>query len=151
MVTTKWILGVHAEDLADAYAIRREVFIREQGIAEEIEMDGTDASALHVVVYWDGTPAATGRLLVTRDAFMLGRLAVLPAFRGKKLGDLTVRLLVRMAFSMGGTRQHCHAQIPARGFWERMGFVAEGDIYEEAGIPHINMYHEGDVTGACSA
>jgi predicted GNAT family N-acyltransferase len=50
---------------------------------------------------------------------------------------------------MGGERQIVHAQVRARGFYEKMGFIAEGDVYQDAGIPHITMVHEGDVEGCC--
>jgi len=150
MIKTELILGVNESDLTDVRAIRHSVFCEEQQIPESIEIDGLDASSVHVLVYVSDTPAATGRLLITTDEFTIGRVAVLPQFRGKRLGDLVVRLLIRTAFDMGGERQVAHAQLPVRGFYEKLGFVAQGEVYEEAGIPHITMVHEGDVYGKCS-
>ena len=148
MITSEWILGINEQDLKDVRAIRHAVFCEEQKISESIEQDGLDPSAVHVLTYMDGIPAATGRLLVG-DEFTIGRVAVLPEYRGKHLGDLVVRLLIRTAFNMGGERQVAHVQLPVHGFYEKLGFIAQGEIYEEAGIPHITMIHEGDISGTC--
>jgi len=149
MVTSELILGINEEELTEVRAIRRAVFCEEQQIDEAIEIDGLDPSAVHVLVSVNKMPAATGRLLVMKDGFFIGRVAVLPKFRKKRLGDLAVRLLIRAAYDMGGQQQWIHAQLSVRGFYEKLGFTPVGDIYEEAGIPHITMVHEGDVTGTC--
>lgn len=149
MIETVWTFG--NENLTDAHAIRRVVFIEEQHIDEADELDGTDAACLHLVVYDEGVPAATGRVMVGREAFVIGRIAVLPAYRGRKLGALTVRLLIHACTQMGGDQQIVHAQISARGFYEKLGFTAIGDVYEDAGIPHITMTHNGgcEDCGSC--
>jgi len=149
MITTEWILGINEEDLAEVRAIRQAVFCGEQQIDESIEKDDLDESAVHVLVNYNGTPAATGRLLIMADEFSIGRVAVLPQFRGKHLGDLAMRLLIRTAYDMGAQQQWVHAQLSVRGFYDKLGFVPHGDIYEEAGIPHITMVHEGDILGKC--
>jgi len=151
MVSSEWILGINESDLKEVRAIRHAVFCQEQQIAESIEQDGLDASAIHVLVSADGTPAATGRLLVTTEDFTIGRIAVLPQFRGKKLGDFVVRLLIRTAFDMGSERQVVHSQLPVAGFYEKLGFVRIGETYEEAGITHITMERFGDIFGICDA
>jgi len=149
MIATEWILGINKADLTDVHAIRNAVFCEEQQIDESIERDELDPSAIHVLVSYDDIPAATGRLLVMTEQFTIGRVAVLPQFRGKGLGDLVVRLLIRAAYNMGVRQQWAHVQLPVRGFYEKLGFVPHGEIYEEAGIPHITMVHEGDVHGSC--
>jgi len=149
MITTELILGINEPDLTEVRAIRKAVFCEEQQISESVEIDGLDVSAIHILASFNDTPAATGRLLVMNDEFSIGRVAVLPEFRGKRLGDLVVRLLIRTAYDMGGRQQWIHAQLPVRGFYEKLGFTPVGDIYEEAGIPHITMVHEGDITGTC--
>lgn len=151
MISTEWILGINEADLAEIRAIRHAVFCKEQQIDEAIERDGLDPAAIHLLISCEGSPAATGRLLVMTDQFTIGRIAVLPQFRKKRLGDLAVRLLIRTAYDMGGEQQWVHAQLPVRGFYEKLGFTAQGEIYEEAGIPHINMLHEGDITGTCKS
>ena len=147
MITSELILGIEGVDLSEVHAIRHKVFCEEQSVPEKIEKDGLDASAVHVLSYVNGTPAATGRLLVPE--FIIGRIAVLPQFRGIGLGDLVVRLLIRAAFDMGGEQQVVHSQVQVQGFYEKLGFVPRGEVYEEAGIPHITMIREGDIFGTC--
>jgi len=148
MITTQILLGVNEDDLKEVRAIRHTVFCVEQQIDENIEKDGCDPSAVHVLVCCDNLPAATGRLLV-QDEFIIGRVAVLPEYRGRRIGDLVVRLLIRTAYEMGGEQQVAHVQLGVKGFYDKLGFKAVGDIYEEAGIEHITMVHNGDVAGKC--
>lgn len=152
MIQTRWIHG--EDDLTDAYDIRRKVFIEEQGVSEEEEMDGTDGLSVHLVVYGgnamqENIPVACGRILVENGLYTLGRIAVLKEHRGKGYGDLVVRMLIRKAFDSGAEVQYIHSQLHARSFYEKLGFIAYGEEYEEAGIPHISMKHEGDVSGKC--
>lgn len=148
MITTSWFFG--GDGLDDAHMIRRKVFIGEQGISEADEMDGTDGACAHLVAYDDGgAPAATGRVMVTRDEYIIGRVAVLPEYRNQGYGLLVMQTLIRACFVMGGEQQVVHAQLAARGFYEKLGFTVRGNIYEEAGIPHIAMVHHGDCETAC--
>lgn len=147
MITTAWFFG--ELDLQDAHIIRRKVFIEEQNIAEEIEMDGTDKSCIHLVAYEADEPIATGRIRISREEFSIGRVAVLPEHRGKHYGILIMQTLIHACFTMGGERQVVHAQLPVRGFYEKLGFTAYGDVYEEAGIPHISMERFGDSRKLC--
>jgi len=147
MIRTKWFTG--AAELSDAHNIRRAVFINEQGVSEAQEMDGTDAGAIHLVAYDGAKPVATGRILIENELYLLGRIAVLKEVRGQGYGDFVMRLLIRRAFELGGTRQTVHAQLQAKGFYETLGFRATGAEYEEAGIPHVAMEREGDIAGPC--
>ena len=153
MIRAELILGTNEEDMQKALSIRREVFCQEQNVPEDLEADGLDSSAFHVLVYYEGNPAATGRLTVmTGDStlkYVIGRVAVLPQYRGQRLGDLAVRLLIRTAYTMGGEEQLVHSQVPAVGFYEKLGFVTKSEVYEEAGIPHVTMVREGDIFGTC--
>ena len=147
MITTEWHTG--DKDLHEIHAIRRAVFMEEQGVSEEDEMDGTDAGAIHLLVCDGGVPVATGRLLIDGDIYTLGRIAVIKERRGKGYGDFTVRLLIRRAYELGGNEQRLHSQSHAVGFYEKLGFVAETDEYMEAGIPHVGMVRCGDIGGEC--
>jgi len=147
MITTEWFAG--DGDLTDVHMIRRNVFIKEQGVSEEEEMDGTDMEAIHLLVRDGGTPVATGRVIIMDDKFYIGRVAVLKEHRGKKYGDFMMRLLIRKAYDMGGAEQHLHAQTQARGFYEKLGFKAVSGEYMEANIPHVDMIRYGDVEGTC--
>ena len=126
------------DDLADAYQIRTKVFIEEQHVPVELEIDDIDAITDHIVVYKDGSPVATGRI-VWDEPVSLGRIAVLAEQRGTGLGAVVVTHLLEKVFSRGYKNVHIHAQTHARGFYERLGFTAYGEEYDDAGIPHISM------------
>lgn len=147
MITTTWFFG--DQDLTDAHYIRRKVFIEEQNINEAVEMDGTDNACMHLVAYDEGVPAATGRIMITTDEFLIGRVAVLPAFRKRNYGVLVMQVLIHACFQMGAEKQTVHAQISAQPFYEKLGFYPVGEVYEEAGIPHICMEHQGDSEVLC--
>jgi predicted GNAT family N-acyltransferase len=120
-----------------ARAVRFAVFIEEQGIPAALELDEHDAQATHAVAFdASGKPLATGRLLP--DAH-IGRMAVLATERGKGLGVSILRSLVAMAAGRGDSAVRLHAQTSAIGFYVREGFVAQGEVYLEAGIPHQDM------------
>ena len=122
------------------YSIREKVFIEEQGVDTYIEKDQYDQSADHVVVYEDNLPVGTGRLIEINGEYLIGRIAVLKEHRGKKYGDLIVRVLVNQGFKKGAERIVLHSQLTALAFYEKIGFKAEGPVYEEASILHQNMY-----------
>ncbi|MCL2664005.1 MAG: GNAT family N-acetyltransferase [Defluviitaleaceae bacterium] len=147
MITMEWFMG--DENLADAHYIRRKVFVEEQQISESDEYDGTDGSCVHLVVYDGGAPAGTGRIMITDKDFHIGRVAVLREHRGRGLGVLVMRVLIRAACGMGGERQVLHSQVSAKGFYEKLSFKAVGEIFYEAGIPHIEMEHFGDICVKC--
>lgn len=147
MITTKWSNG--ESDLKDVHFIRREVFINEQGVSEEEEMDNTDAGAIHLVAYDGERPVATGRILMQDGICLLGRIAVLKEERRKKYGDLIMRMLIRKAYGMGQKTQYIHAQLQAVPFYRTLGFTAFGEEYLDAGIPHISMSRDGDIGGEC--
>lgn len=148
MVSTKWFDGAK-DDLSDSYKIRRKVFIEEQKIDESLEFNGSDQNALTLVIYEKDIPVATGRIITIEGLKYIGRIAVLKEVRGQNYGDLLVRMLIRKAFEMGADKQFVHAQISARGFYEKIGFKAFGEEYIEDGIMHISMVHDGDVVSKC--
>jgi len=133
----KWLKGT--EDLSDPYYVRREVFVKEQNIDKDLEWDGMDAEADHIVIYIDGQPVATGRIIIDNGQYMLGRIAVLKEYRGRNLGRVLVENMMAKAFENGADEIHIHAQTRVRGFYEKLGFEAYGELYEEAGIEHISM------------
>ncbi|MER5211450.1 GNAT family N-acetyltransferase [Streptomyces sp. NPDC002838] len=142
-----------AEDLADreaCFAVRKEVFVGEQGVPEDIDYDAYDPVALHVLaVREDGMPLGTGRLLYGEAAATktdgdqavgsLGRLAVTKAARGLGVGAALVRAIEDAARARGLAAVDLHAQTHALGFYERLGYAAYGPEYLEAGIPHRAM------------
>ena len=145
MITGEWFTG--DSNLNEVHAIRRTVFIEEQGVSEEDEMDGTDTDAIHLLVRDGKYPVATGRILIDGGTFTLGRIAVLKKRRGEGYGDFVVRMLIRKAYELGGQEQHLHSQVHAKGFYEKLGFSVVTDEYVEAGIPHVGMIRRGDIDG----
>ena len=133
--------GSWAELGTDAGRIRTEVFVREQRIPAELEWDAEDQTSLHAVGYNRlGQPVATGRLLPAEAGVAkIGRMAVHQALRGWGFGEQVLRALAGEAQSRGDRGLELHAQRTARAFYAGLGFVARGEPYEEAGIPHITM------------
>ncbi|MFC9112457.1 MULTISPECIES: GNAT family N-acetyltransferase [Streptomyces] len=142
-----------AKDPADreaCFAVRKEVFVAEQGVPEDIEYDAHDADAVHVLaVADDGTPLGTGRLLHGPAAAAktagdpsvgsLGRLAVLRRARRLGVGAALVRAVEQAARDRGLTAVDLHAQTHALGFYERLGYEAYGPEFPDAGMPHRAM------------
>jgi YbgC/YbaW family acyl-CoA thioester hydrolase len=133
--------GTWAELGADAGRIRSEVFIGEQRIPAELEWDEADAAALHAVAYNRlGQAVATGRLLAGEGgSCKIGRMAVHKVLRGEGVGESVLRALASAAHQRGDRRVELHAQRTAQPFYARLGFAAQGEPFEEAGIPHITM------------
>lgn len=131
------------EDIALCQRLRRIVFIEEQGVSEADEVDGLDATAIHLLAQRDGMPVGTARLLVSGETGKIGRVCVLPAARGTGLGAALVRAAVEEFRAMPGiTRIKLGAQTHALGFYAALGFVATGPEYMDAGIPHRDMVME---------
>lgn len=121
-------------------AIRTEVFIHEQHIPEALEWDGKDPHAIHALVTeFSGDPIGTGRLLLYGELAQIGRMAVLPAWRGKGVGASLLLCLLDEARQRGAGRVFLNAQTVAVPFYERFNFVREGAEYLEEGIPHYRM------------
>ena len=146
--TTRTAVG--EEDLAACFQVRKDVFVVEQKVPEEIEYDALDAVAVHVLaVTADGTPLGTGRLLHGPEAAdrtggdpavgSLGRLAVTGRARGLGVGAALVRAIEDAARGLGLAAVDLHAQTHALGFYERLGYVAYGPEFPDAGISHRAM------------
>ena len=126
---------------AAAAAVRHEVFVVGQGVPEELEVDGLDATADHVVARLDGRVVATGRLVEGPGAgeAKVQRMAVLPAARGHGAGFAVLRALEARARERGARAVVLSAQLTARGFYDRAGYTASGEEFVEAGIRHVTM------------
>ena len=122
---------------AEAKPIRFEVFVDEQRVPAEIELDEHDAHCVHAIAYDDGRAVGTGRLLPDGH---IGRMAVLKAVRGKGIGKALLRALIEAARRRGDREVMLSAQVHAVGFYLAEGFEPEGAVYEEAGIPHQAMH-----------
>ena len=124
----------------DAFQVRREVFILEQKVPEDLEIDECDRAAFHALAYSNHACIGTARLHINTDGLgQIGRMAVLRPFRNKGLGRQIIKALIEAAKSKGVSSLILHAQVSAIPFYEKVGFQVEGVTYEEAGIPHRNM------------
>ena len=123
--------------MARAQPLRFEVFVREQGVPQELEMDAFDAVSLHALaVDAAGNAIGTGRLLPDGH---IGRMSVLRQWRDQGVGTALLRHLMAAASRAGLRRLRLNAQSGAASFYARFGFVADGPEFVEAGIPHISM------------
>ncbi|NMC68621.1 MAG: GNAT family N-acetyltransferase [Myxococcales bacterium] len=130
--TTDW-----AAAEAELYAVRRAVFVEEQRVPRELEIDDLDPTALHLLARdAAGRPIGTGRLAADGR---IGRMAVLAEWRGRGVGGAILERLVAAARQRGLEEVVAGAQVRAIGFYERHGFRVEGPVYDDAGIPHRTM------------
>ncbi len=125
----------------EAGAIRKQVFVDEQGIPAELEWDAADAVCVHAVAYNRfGLPLATGRLLKHEPGVSkIGRMAVVATMRGSRVGRAVLDALMQAARERGDRQVLLHAQSSAAGFYRRAGFEVLGAEFEEADIPHLAM------------
>ena len=125
-----------------AFAIRHKVFIEEQGVPEDLELDEFDPLAMHALAFQGSECVGTGRLLhIGGQNGQIGRMAVLPSFRNNGFGCAILKKLMDHAQVEGIVSLILHSQVTAIPFYEKQGFQIQGDIYDEAGIPHRNMIH----------
>lgn len=118
--------------------IRKTVFVAEQGVPLDLEIDNKDASATHLLaIVSDGAAVATGRLLTNGQ---VGRMAVLANWRYHGIGRAMLDRMLEIAASRCLTRVFLHAQCAALGFYEKAGFAPDGEVFLDAGIPHQAMY-----------
>lgn len=131
------------QDINKAYEIRRKVFIEEQKVPEEIELDeyDTHVNTRHVLLLTkDGQAVGTARFRPYREGMLkIERVAVLPLTRGGGAGRILLEAIAQEAQKAGYQSIKLGAQLHAKGFYERLGYQAQGEIYQEAGIEHIDM------------
>jgi predicted GNAT family N-acyltransferase len=133
--------SVNAVDWQGASAalkeIRRRVFIDEQAVPESLEWDGLDEDAIHVLAGDSkGHPIGCGRLLPEGK---IGRMAVLPEWRGKGVGRAILQTLLEIARGQDMDEVRLSAQVKAIPFYEKAGFTVCSEVYLDAGIPHRDM------------
>lgn len=128
------------EAKSGAFLVRQKVFIQEQGVPAELELDEFDPLAAHALALKDGKCIGTGRLVDLGGAqARIGRMAVLARYRNQGIGMKILEELTELAKSKGTQSIVLHSQENAIPFYEKLGFQAYGDSYQEAGIPHRNM------------
>ncbi|WP_225028704.1 GNAT family N-acetyltransferase [Xinfangfangia pollutisoli] len=129
-----------SRDIAACRALRRAVFIEEQGVSEADELDDRDEAAIHLLASEAGRPIGSARLLVEGSTGKIGRVCVLASHRGQGIGAALIRAAIAEFRSMPGIEKvKLGAQTHALGFYQALGFEAYGPVYDDAGIPHRDM------------
>ncbi len=126
--------------LRDALQVREAVFVQEQGVPIEEEIDDYDGVAWHVIARVDDAPVATARLVsMDADRVKIGRVATLPDYRGQGIATKLVKLLMEYARREGFSEAVLDSQLAAMPLYEKLGFVAGGEVFLDAGILHRRM------------
>lgn len=128
----------------DAVRIRQKVFVQEQGVPANLEIDENEAFCVHFVLYTeDKKAAATVRLLPLNDQlFKLQRMAVLKDYRGNSLGAEIIAEAESFARQQGFKTIELGAQLTAEKFYQKLGYLAYGEVFQDAGIDHVHMKKE---------
>lgn len=119
--------------------LREAVFVAEQGVPLEIELDDADDRAIHFVAVSGSKIVGTARLVVKGKTGKIGRMAVREDRRGEGIGSALIDFIRKTARRRGIRRLYLHAQAPAVPFYGRLGFAAQGKPFLEAGLPHRRM------------
>ena len=127
------------KELKKALRIRIRVFVREQGVPEEIELDEDDKRALHLLAFIGKKPVGTARIVMRDGKAKIGRMAVLKSHRRKTVGKKLLTGAITTAKKQGARKIYLHAQVAVIGFYESAGFRCVGPVFDEAGIAHRKM------------
>jgi len=123
-------------------AVRHEVFVHEQGVPAEEEVDDLDGVAVHLIALADGEVAGTCRILGGGGQWKVGRMAVRRPFRGLGVGRALMRGAEADVAAHGGGTVRLSAQMHAVGFYSGLGYRSLGGVFPDAGIPHVWMHRE---------
>jgi predicted GNAT family N-acyltransferase len=133
--------AVNEEDRNKCYALRLAVFVEEQGVPLDMELDEHDETdAVHIMGCDEGEVVATARMVNLDGVGKIGRVAVAQSARGKGYGKQVIEALMNLARDAGTVSSFAlDAQIQATGLYEKLGFEKVGDVFDDAGIDHIKM------------
>ena len=115
------------------------VFVKEQGVPAEIELDRDDGRAIHLLALVGEKAIGTARIVLRHGNAKIGRMAVLKSYRRRGVGKQLLKRAIATAKQRGAGKIYLHAQVPVIGFYEKMGFRGSGSVFDEAGIPHRKM------------
>lgn len=133
-------IAARPDDVSDAQEVRRQVFQTEQGIDETLDFDGHDDGSDHLVAYADDKPIGTVRIRYPQPATAkIERLSVLKTYRGMGAGKQLMLFVMGHLSAKGIGQIILDSQENAKGFYEKLGFTQEGDVFEEVGFPHVKM------------
>ncbi len=142
MAELQWVDHASTAEMEQCYAVRLEVFVQEQSVPLELEIDEADITAKHALALIDGEPAGTARLLIDTlgpGQAKIGRVAVRTKFRGQGLASKLMALLEMKAKDLGQSQITLDAQVSVIPLYEKLGYEAYGPIFDDAGIDHRKM------------
>jgi predicted GNAT family N-acyltransferase len=127
------------KEMQQAFRIRIRVFVREQGVPAESELDDDDKRALHLLACLGERAVGTARIVMRGGQAKIGRMAVLKSHRRKKVGKKLLTRAIMTAKKHGSRKIYLHAQVAVVAFYESAGFRCVGPVFDEAGIAHRKM------------
>lgn len=130
------------EELEHAYKVRMNVFVEEQNVPSEEELDELDASATHFITYDDMLPIAASRLRFVDEYGKLERICVLKDYRGKSYGKQIILEMEKVIAAKGYKKAKLNAQTHAENFYRKLGYQTVSGEFLDAGIPHVTMIKE---------
>lgn len=125
-----------------AFKIRTLVFVKEQDVDPKIEYDEYENQCNHYLLYLDEEPVGAARWRETKDGIRLERFALLPEYRNRGIGEKLVKHVLKDVIPLNKPI-YVHSQVRSKGIYERCGFKAKGDVFNEADIDHIYMKYKG--------
>lgn len=130
------------QEMDDIYHVRMVVFVEEQKVPPEEEIDDHEESSIHFIGYEAGKPAAASRLRLVDGYGKLERICVLKELRGKHFGQQMINAMEEKIIEKGYKKAKLNAQTHAEGFYERLGYQTVSGEFMDAGIPHVTMVKE---------
>ncbi|WP_067729611.1 GNAT family N-acetyltransferase [Oceanobacillus damuensis] len=130
------------EELEHAYQVRMKVFVEEQRVPPEEELDEHDATAMHFIAFDDETPIAASRLRFVDEYGKLERICVLKEYRGHSHGKQLIQEMEKMITGKGYNKAKLNAQTHAEAFYKKLGYKTVSGKFLDAGIPHVTMIKE---------
>lgn len=147
MIEGKYLTG--NSDLTEIYRLREAVFQKEFGFPMELERDGYDKLAVHAVAWEQGCLAAAGRILFDGEIYRISRVAVKAEHRGKGYGEFVVRMLINKALMSGAQEIYVSTLIGGKHMFEKIGFQACGQEYENGGLKYLPMWLPAEKLHRC--
>lgn len=140
MNETRWTTDTNSTTYKEALKIRYEVFVDEQKVPEDLEIDELEDQSHHLVLYENGTPIGTARIFQVGDGlYKMQRVAILENHRGQGNGGKLVEAIEHQVQHLDGKKITLGAQLHALSFYEKLGYEVEGPEFMDAGIPHREM------------
>lgn len=140
MNKTKWTTDTQSKIYKEALKIRYEVFVGEQKVPEDIEVDELENQSQHLVFYENNEPVGTARIFHVGDGlYKMQRVAILKKYRGQGYGKKLIKEIEHQVQNLHGKKITLGAQLQALSFYEKLGYEVEGPEFMDAGIPHREM------------